>query len=284
MPNPLGAATHTKGEVMQRVLHINIVLPCLVAAFLALASTASAGYTVTLTQTATGVVANGSGEVDMSGLRYSSTGSIGQLGIDPALGQIAIGAQASNVDVYYSPTTLAVPSMFGPGTSLTTPTAGSGPEVGILANFAVLALPSGYISDTALSDSATWSNATLASLGVTPGTYVWTWGAGADQEFTLDIEGASPTPIPGTDWHFGTGLVGLFSLRKKTSAKGLFSFQRARACSGVSAFSTPNLAGFHFSEGFPTENRAGNTVDRRNRVIYSSKVESRRQLIRLCRG
>jgi putative SOS response-associated peptidase YedK len=44
---------------------------------------------------------------------------------------------------------------------------------------------SGYASDDALGTSTdTWDNATFASLGVTPGTYVWTWGTDADQSFT----------------------------------------------------------------------------------------------------
>jgi hypothetical protein len=34
---------------------------------------------------------------------------------------------------------------------------------------------------------AIYSGATFASLGVTPGTYVWTWGVGANQNFTLKI-------------------------------------------------------------------------------------------------
>jgi hypothetical protein len=32
-----------------------------------------------------------------------------------------------------------------------------------------------------------FNNTTVANLGVTPGTYVWTWGAGANQNFTLQI-------------------------------------------------------------------------------------------------
>ena len=36
----------------------------------------------------------------------------------------------------------------------------------------------------------TFNNATFASLGVTPGTYVWTWGTGlANQNFTLISDG-----------------------------------------------------------------------------------------------
>ena len=47
-------------------------------------------------------------------------------------------------------------------------------------------MPQGYISGAALSDSMTFNNATFASLGVTPGTYVWTWGTGLpNQNFTL---------------------------------------------------------------------------------------------------
>jgi hypothetical protein len=34
---------------------------------------------------------------------------------------------------------------------------------------------------------AIYSDATLATLGVTPGTYVWTWGPGPNQNFMLEI-------------------------------------------------------------------------------------------------
>ena len=51
----------------------------------------------------------------------------------------------------------------------------------------VLNVPRGYVSGTALSDLAIYSGKTFATLGVTPGTYLWTWGAGANQNFTLKI-------------------------------------------------------------------------------------------------
>ena len=54
----------------------------------------------------------------------------------------------------------------------------------------------GYVSGTALSDMAIYSGKTLATLGVTPGTYVWTWGTGANQNFTLQI---LPAILPATN-------------------------------------------------------------------------------------
>src|SRR5205807_10308158 len=59
-----------------------------------------------------------------------------------------------------------------------------------------LIVPRGYVSGTALSDSATYNGKTFATLGVTPGTYVWTWGTGANQNFTLDVVAAAISGTP----------------------------------------------------------------------------------------
>ena len=64
----------------------------------------------------------------------------------------------------------------------------------------VLFVPSGYLSGNPLSGTSTYNNATFASLGVTPGTYVWTWGAGgANQNFTLIIGPAGVPDAGSTD-------------------------------------------------------------------------------------
>jgi hypothetical protein len=58
-----------------------------------------------------------------------------------------------------------------------------------------LSVPKGYVSGTALSDMAIYSGETFATLGVAPGTYVWKWGNGANQNFTLQIEPPVTTNI-----------------------------------------------------------------------------------------
>jgi hypothetical protein len=75
-------------------------------------------------------------------------------------------------------------------------------------------VPRGYVSENPLTDSATYDGATFASLGVTPGTYVWTWGTGADQSFTLEI-GTTPLPAALPLFAGGLGALGLFGWRKK---------------------------------------------------------------------
>jgi hypothetical protein len=40
-----------------------------------------------------------------------------------------------------------------------------------------LGVPQSYVSGNPLLGTSTYDNAIFASLGVTPGTYVWTWGA-----------------------------------------------------------------------------------------------------------
>jgi VPDSG-CTERM motif len=81
-------------------------------------------------------------------------------------------------------------------------------------------VPTGYVSGAALSDDMTFNNATFASLGVTPGTYVWTWGDGANQRFTLIIGGVG---VPDGGWTvslLGFGLLGLAAMRRKLPLLG----------------------------------------------------------------
>jgi hypothetical protein len=61
----------------------------------------------------------------------------------------------------------------------------------------------------------------IASLGVIPGTYVWTWGSLPDQSFTLQI-GAVPGPIAGAGLpgliFAGGGLLAWWRTKRKPQA------------------------------------------------------------------
>jgi hypothetical protein len=69
----------------------------------------------------------------------------------------------------------------------------------------------------------TFNNATFASLGVTPGTYTWTWGTGLpNQNFTLTIQRAGVPDGGSTVSLLGFALLGLAALRRKLSCQDRF--------------------------------------------------------------
>jgi hypothetical protein len=144
-----------------------------------------AAYVLTLEQEGPNVVATGSGTLDLAALSFFAT-EVSSPSINPTQLEILTGATAS-FDVYE---TLTPPVAFGSG-GFTAASAGSGDFVGV--DDEALAVPAAYVSGF-LSGSATFDDATLASLGVTPGVYVWTWGSGPNADsFTLDVE-AVPEP------------------------------------------------------------------------------------------
>jgi hypothetical protein len=177
----------------------------IVLAWLLSVRPAQAGYTVTLQQVGPDVVATGSGAINLTGLTFLSSGSVVNPAIHPhpligeARASIYTGPTSSSVDRYDG---LSGPQSFGSGpfTFVIPASSGSGDMVGIstggCCGINLLSVPTGYVSGTALSDTAIYGGTTIASLGVTPGTYVWTWGTTENQNFTLQT---LPGILPGTN-------------------------------------------------------------------------------------
>jgi hypothetical protein len=171
------------------------------------APSAQAAYIVTLGEQGTSVVATGSGPIDLTGLSFSTPVG-GNPFINPLVAGIATGMSAP-ADLYVG-FSFTGPASFGPGfpdgsgpPGLTAANSGSGDIVGNSVGITTgdrpvefLVVPSGYVSNNPLSDTATYLNQSFASLGVTPGTYEWTWGTGANQNFTLQIGPATAVPEP----------------------------------------------------------------------------------------
>ena len=177
-------------------------------------------YSVTLQQVGSNVVATGSGPINLTGLTFAQSGQvIGGAFIQPIAARIQTGPTGLvNFDLYRGLVT--GPTSFGSGLAASA-SSGSGDFVGIqVFNFdgvgpnGILFVPQGYVSGAALSDSMTFNSATFASLGLTPGTYVWTWGTGLpNQNFTLHIgsvpDGGSTVSL------LGFASLGLVALRRK---------------------------------------------------------------------
>ncbi len=150
-----------------------------------------AGYTVTLQEVGANVLAIGIGVFDLTGLTAAGSSGVTLALIRPAVPGIIMGTTASSVpsDIFRG---FTGPTNFGSG-GTTPANLGSGDKVALSnqPGSAFMTVPAGYVSGAPLLSSDTYSGQTFASLGVTPGTYVWSWGTGANQNFTLRI-GAVP--------------------------------------------------------------------------------------------
>lgn len=159
---------------------------------LALASVtdARAAFTMYLYESGGNVVASGSGSLNTSGAGCGPTGT--QV-IKPSPGGMLYtgGTLGSNaICKIYS---LSGPATFGTGETLVSANSSSGTYVAI--GFLSLGVASTYVSGTQITSGAVFNGKTLAGLGVTCGTYVWTWGSGTDADsYTLEACTAPPPP------------------------------------------------------------------------------------------
>jgi hypothetical protein len=157
------------------------------------ASSARAAYIVTFSQSGTDVVASGSGTIDLGGLSFVTSGPT-MPEVAPTFATEATGA-AGDVDEYSG---ASGPLSFGTGV-FTSATTGTGDLVGIqqlIGESGFVVVPTGYVSGALLSDTATYTDQSFATLGLTPGSYLYTFGTGADADtFTVNVAVPEPASL-----------------------------------------------------------------------------------------
>ena len=151
---------------------------------LGITQSARANFIAIINQVGNDVVMTGSGTIDLTGLSFYGNGSFNNAYIVPSQGALMLG----NLGFVKAYVNFSGPSSFGSG-GFTNASGSSGDAVGLSGSGSnMLFVPSGYLSGNPLSDTSTYNNATFASLGITPGTYTWTWGTGIHADsFELQI-------------------------------------------------------------------------------------------------
>ena len=160
---------------------------------------------ITCLEVSSDVVCNVTGSANFTGLTAAGSNFSGAE-VRTDIGRIVLGPTTSTN--FFIRSGASGPTSFGTSSVTIPASTGSGDIVGVQGNGSVLFFPTSYTGGSPLSGTATWNIATYASLGMTPGVYDWTWGAGGPaQRLSVII------PEPSGLLLVGFGVFGLL-LRK----------------------------------------------------------------------
>lgn len=181
----------------------------------ALPSTSYAALVYQLSEVGSDVVltlASG-GSLDLNGLNYAATNT-GSGGLNPSVAEFVVGS--GSLDLYIG--LASGPATIGSGTSVPASLT-SGLAFGFTAitgGYFGVGVTAGYVSGSTIQtiSTSTFSSATLSSLGVTAGTYVWTLA----NNDTITLQAASNSSVPETNSTvagLGLALAGMGLLRRR---------------------------------------------------------------------
>ncbi len=160
-------------------------------AFSMLTGAVNGAATITFSQIGSNVQATMTGSLDLTGLTNNVAGTPnGRVrGAGPGANVIIGSVVSASADGY---TTITGPTTIGTSTTTIDADMGSGGPFGInMAPPSRLLVPQGFVTGGTVSATSTWSNNTVYGLGLTPGSYTYTWPGD-----TLTINVPAPASIP----------------------------------------------------------------------------------------
>jgi hypothetical protein len=137
-------------------------------------------FVVTVSQVGGDVVWSGSGGFDLTGLTYYQNINTGNSGSINANFAVFASSPNPTVSLYYGSSS-SIPSTFGSGNVNANFSSGDSFGVIDITSIFCLAVPDGYVSGSYISGTMTFTGQTIAGLGLTEGTYTYTWTSGANQ-------------------------------------------------------------------------------------------------------
>lgn len=181
---------------------------CLIASvglLLGIATPSSqAAVIINAVETGGNVVITSSGTINLAGLQHFSNGSTSGGLVSPSTGYLITGYTNALIRLYRFHTG---PTSFGPG-GVTHDTTSIGETFGLSNSAEWLYLAQSVVDTGVVNSSSIYNGQTLASMGITEGTYVWTWSADSITFNAIPEPGACGLLLA------GAGIAGFMARRR----------------------------------------------------------------------